>query len=180
MHPIHQECQSMPYRRNRGNYLRPVQRIKHVIDKQAATAAGAVNSTNLITASDAPSLAATATVQTGSKVHAIYLRVECVNTGVAGVLANAYLLVAKNPGGNLTIPQANLVGSNDNKRYVIHQEMVMLQMIDNSNPRTLFNGVIKIPRGYSRFGPNDTLIVTVFSPGVELNFCIQCHYKEFR
>ncbi len=165
---------------NRGMAIRPVQRIKHVIDKQAAVAAGVVDDTVLINAADAPTIAATVTVITGAKVNGIYLHVECVNTGVAGVLANAYLMVFKNPGGNLTFPNPNVVGADDNKKYVIHQEMIMLQMVDNSNPRTLFNGVIVIPRGYRRFGPNDTLVARVFSPGVELNFCIQCHYKEFR
>jgi len=86
----------------------------------------------------------------------------------------------KNPGGNLTFPNPNVVGSDDNKKYVFHQEMVMLQMQDNSNPRTLFNGVIVIPKHLRRMAINDLITVRVFSPGVELNICIQCHYKEFR
>ncbi len=166
--------------RSRGLSLRPVHRIKHVLDTQAATAAGTPSTFTLILASDTPDLATTSEVETGSTVNGIYLHVEVVNTGVTGVLGNAYMMVFKNPGGNLTFPNANAVGINDNKKYVIHQEMVMLQMVDNSNPRTLFNGVIVIPRGYKRFGPNDSLAVQVFSPGIELTFCIQCHYKEFR
>ncbi len=170
----------MPFRRRSNNRLRPVNRIKHVVDKQAAVALGVVDTTNLASATDTPTLAANASVETGCTINGIYLRVEVVNTGTTGVLANAYMFVAKNPGGNLVLPVPNVVGINDNKRYVIHQEMVMLQMIDNSNPRTLFNGVIAIPRGYRRFAPNDQLELHVFSPGVELSFCIQCHYKEFR
>ena len=162
------------------NSLRPVNRIKHVVDAQGATALGVVFDTALLVSADAPAIGAVANVETGSTVHAIYLKVEVVNTGTTGVLANAYLMVFKNPGGNLTMPNPNVVGASDNKKYVIHQEMVMLQMVDNSNPRTLFNGVINIPRGYKRNGPNDLLVARVFSPGVELNICIQCHYKEFR
>jgi len=160
--------------------MRPVHRIKHVVDRQAATALGVNLDTSLVIAQDAPVLAQSDEVETGSTVNGIYLRVEVVNTGVTGVLANAYMIIFKNPGGNLTLPAANAVGVNDNKKYVIHQEMVMLQMVDNSNPRTLFNGVVVIPRGYRRFAINDQLVVRVFSPGVELNVCIQCHYKEFR
>ncbi len=170
----------MSFRRRAGNAIRPVHRIKHVVDFQGATAAGTGFVQTLIQSADAPVLANTAENETGSKVNGIYLRVEVVNTGVTGVLANAYLMVFKNPGGNLTFPNPNVVGADDNKRFVIHQEMVMLQMIDNSNPRTLFNGVIVLPRGYRRNGPNDQLRIEVFSPGVELNICIQCHYKEFR
>ena len=47
----------------------------------------------------------------------------------------------------MAIPAANAVGGDDNKRYVIHQEMVMVQKITPSNPRTLFKGVIAIPKG---------------------------------
>ncbi len=166
--------------RRRNQSLRPVHRIKHVTDRQGATALAVNFDEQVITTVDAPTLAATNAVETGSTINGIYLRVEVVNTGVTGVLANAYMMVMKNPGGNLTFPNPNVVGASDNKKYVIHQEMVMLQMIDNSNPRTLFNGVIVIPRGYRRFAINDLLTVRVFSPGVELNICIQCHYKEFR
>ncbi len=131
-------------------------------------------------ATDTPTLAVPTSVETGCTINGIYLKVEVVNTGVTGVLANAYMIVVKNPGNNITLPAANAVGIDDNKRFVIHQEMIMLQMIDNSNPRTLFNGVIVIPRGYRRFAPNDSLVVRIFSPGIELNLCVQCHYKEFR
>ncbi len=90
------------------------------------------------------------------------------------------MFVAKNPGNNLALPEANVVGGNDNKRFVIHQEMVMFQQQDGSNPRTMFNGVIAIPKGYRRNGPDDDLSLRIFTPGVTINFCIQCHYKEFR
>ncbi len=160
--------------------MRPVHRIKHVVDQQGAVALDTIQVVPLIDAKDAPVLANVTEVETGSKVNGIYLHVEVVNTGTTGVLANAYLSVQKNPGGNLSFGKPNVVGANDNKRFVIHQEMLMLQMVDNSNPRTLFNGVIVLPRGYRRFGPNDLLNLIIFSPGVELTWCVQCHYKEFR
>ncbi len=169
----------MVFRRRLGQSLRPVHRIKHVIDVQGGAVIGVPRSDTLILAVDAPVLANRTEVETGSKVNGIYLRVE-INATTSAALSNAYMMVAKNPGGNLGFPNPNAVGANDNKRYVIHQEMVMLQQQSGSNPRTLFNGVIAIPRGYRRFGPNDTLIVNTFSPGVTLNVCIQCHYKEFR
>ena len=138
-----------------------------------------VDVTNLIFATDTPTLAAREQVQTGATVNGIYLRVE-INATTAAALPNAYMMLFKNVGGNLTAPAANLVGSSDNKRYSIHQEMVMLQSVVNSNPRTLFNGVVVIPRGFRRFGPDDRLELHVLSPGVNLNLCVQCHYKEFR
>lgn len=170
----------MVFRRfSRGNSLRPVNRIKHVVDVQGGALLGVQALQNLITTVDAPLIANTFQVETGSTVNAIYLKVE-VNATSSAALSNVYMFVAKNPGNNLTFPNANAVGGVDNKKYVIHQEMVMMQQVTNSNPRTLFNGVIVIPRGYKRNGPSDRLILAIFSPGVNINFCVQCHYKEFR
>ncbi len=159
--------------------LRPVNRIKHVVDQQAAAVAGTAIDLILIETSDTPDLANTNEVETGSTVNGIYLKCE-INATSSAALSNAYMMVFKNPGNNLTFPDPNVVGSNDNKRFVIHQEMVMLQQQDGSNPRTLFNGVIAIPRGYRRNGPVDRITARIFSPGVNLNVCIQAHYKEFR
>ncbi len=170
----------MVFRRRVSNYLRPVNRIKHVFDNQFAVALGVNEDNTIAFASDTPDLAQSNEVETGAVIRSIFLSLEVVNTGVTGVLANCYMMIFKNPGGNLTFPNPNVVGINDNKRYVFHQEMIMLQMVDNSNPRTLFKGVLKIPRHLQRFGPNDTLIVRVFSPGVEITGCIQAHYKELR
>ncbi len=169
----------VPRRFSRNNSIRPVNRIKHVFDEQGGIAAGAALNVNLADTTDTPTLAVTNSVETGSVINAIYLKVEINATSSAG-LANAYMYVAKNPGNNLTLPNANAVGASDNKRYVIHQEMVMLQQVTNSNPRTLFNGVIKIPKGYRRNGPDDLLVLSLITPGVALNYCVQCHYKEFR
>jgi len=166
-------------RRSQGMALRPVNRIKHVIDAQGGLGLGVPREDILIEASDTPDLATVQEVQTGAKVNGIYLKVEAYATS-AGALANLYLLVGKNPGGNITLPNPNVVGSSDNKRFVIHQEMVMLEQKTSGLPRVLFNGVIVIPKGYRRFGPNDKLVTRILSPGVNINFCIQCHYKEFR
>ena len=149
------------------------------MDVQGGALLGVQALQNLITTVDAPLIANTFQVETGSTVNAIYLKVE-VNATSSAALSNVYMFVAKNPGNNLTFPNANAVGGVDNKKYVIHQEMVMMQQVTNSNPRTLFNGVIVIPRGYKRNGPSDRLILAIFSPGVNINFCVQCHYKEFR
>ncbi len=163
----------------RGNSMRPVNRIKHVVDQQSAFGFGTNNNINLIESKDAPVIANTTQVQTGSTVNGIYLKVECYSR-TSGALANAYMIIVKNPGNQITLPNANVVGSSDVKKYVIHQEMIMLERAINGNPRILFNGVIAIPKGYRRFGPNDKLIARFANPGVDIELCLQCHYKEFR
>ncbi len=168
----------MAFRRFNRN-MRPVNRIKHIVDKQQSLTAGSQAEEFLIQAKDAPVIANTTEVITGSTVNAIYLKVEAYAKSSAA-LSNMYMYVWKNPGGNLIAPTANNVGASDNKKYVIHQEMIMFQKQTDSNPRTLFNGVIVIPRGYRRFGPDDDLNIALLTPGVTADSCFQCHYKEFR
>lgn len=159
--------------------MRPVNRIKHIVDiQQGITAATQANQV-LVEAVQAPAVANVREVNNGSTVNAIYLTVEAYAT-TAGALSNLYMIVFKNPGGNLTVPQGNTVGSNDNKKYVIHQEMVMLQQAVNGNVRNVFKGVIVIPKGYRRFGVNDLLQISFYSPGVNCNVCFQCIYREFK
>ncbi len=170
----------MAFRRRsrQSQSIRPVNRIKHVVDVQAGVGLGVQLNTIIVNSVDNPVIANSNAVRTGSVVNGIYLRVE-INATSSAALANAYMIIFKSPNGSIAVPAANTVGVNVNKKYVIHQEMVMLQQQTNSNPRTLFNGVIAIPRHMRRMAPNDQLLVGILSPGVNLNLCIQCHYKEF-
>ncbi len=135
--------------------------------------------TNLAIAVDNPTQAVTNECAVGSTINGIYLNVEAYAT-TSGALANIYMMVVKNPGANLTFPGANVVGASDTKRFVIHQEMKMMEQSVNGNPRTVFNGVIVIPRHLRRMSPGDTITMFNFAPGVDTSVCLQCHYKEFR
>ncbi len=165
--------------RTRNQSLRPVNRVKHVIDVQQAGTAGTQNVNTLIVANDDPSLSSPTQVETASVVNGIYLHVEC-NATSSAALANMYMMVVKNPGNLITFPNANVVGASTTKKFVIHQEMIMFQQVTNSNPRTLFNRVIVIPKHYRRMAPDDRIQLYTLAPGVNTNQCIQCHYKEFR
>ncbi len=161
--------------------IRPVHRIKHVVDKSATLTAGTTIVENLVTTADAPVLANVTQVETGAKVNGIYLRVEVAgNESDVGAIPQVYMAIMKNPGDNLGVMDPSAVGISTNKRFVIHQEMVMLQNAVGGNARTLFNGVIAIPKGYRRFAPDDKLTINIKSPQLNIAYCIQCHFKEFR
>ncbi len=162
--------------------LRPINRIKHVVDASATQAAAAVTSWQIATAVDAPALANSEEVITGSTINGVYVKFEIASNDaqVTGAIPNVYLAIWKNPGNNLTLPAPNAIGISDEKRFCIHQEMVMIQNVVSSNPRILFNGVIKIPKGYRRFGPKDKLTAQILSPAIDISACMQAHYKEFR
>jgi len=168
--------------RYRSMALRPIHRIKHVVDNSATINAAAQLNFALIRAKDAPVLANTIEVETGAKVNGIYLKVEVASNEDfdTGAIPNVYMIIMKNPGDNLTTPTANAVGQSDDKRFVIHQEMIMINNTIGGNPRVLFNGVIAIPKGYRRFGPNDVLSISILSPAINIALCFQCHFKEFR
>ncbi len=171
----------MPYHRRMNMSIRPVQRIKHIIDQNGTLTAGTNLPIPLVAATDTPVLANTTEVITGAKVNGIYIHLEVAsNETDAGAVPNVYMYVWKNPGGNLTINASPFLGADDNKRFVIHQEMVMLNNLAGGNPRTLFNGVIVIPKGYRRMGPNDQLDIILRTNAVNITFCMQAHYKEFR
>ncbi len=167
----------------RSMALRPINRIKHVVDLSATIAAAAVGANNIATATDTPTLGVLASVETGCKINGFYLRCEIASNEAIdlGVIPNVYMIFWKNPGGNLTRPLANATGANDNKRFVIHQEMSMIENKgQGSNARTLFNGVIVVPKGMRRMGPNDKWECLILCPALDTAQCIQCHYKEFR
>ncbi len=159
--------------------IRPVNRIKHVVDVQGATTAGTTFTSVLADTKDAPVITTANEVQTGCTINGIYLTVE-VNATTSAALANVYMILYKNPAGEVAGIVPNTVGVNVIKKFVFHQEMVMLQQVTNSNPRTLFKGVLALPKHMRRFGPADTLVLRILAPGVNINLCIQCIYKEFR
>ncbi len=166
--------------RFRSMSLRPINRIKHVVDIQGGLVIGTQTSTDkIINTKDAPVLANVSEVQTGATINGIFLNVQVAATSTAA-LSNVYMIVYKNPGNNIVAPTANAVGADDNKRFVIHQEMIMNERNSTGIPRTLFKGVIVIPKGMRRCAPNDTWYVSLLAPGTTQDYCIECIYKEFR
>ncbi len=167
------------YRRS----LRPVNRIKHVVDSQATVAANVNHPITIAGATDTPVLGSVTGVETGSTINGIFLVVNAVSNEptVASATPNFYFMISKNPGGNVTMPAPNAVGVSDNKRFVFHQEMTMIENNGvSSNSKTIFKGVIVIPKAYRRMAPNDTITINMICPAIDTAICIQAHYKEFR
>ncbi len=165
----------------RFSSMRPIHRLKHIIDAEGALVAGTQSVTTLVKGADAPVITSPTEVETGSKVNGIYLHVEVSHTSGVG-RPNVYLAVLKNPIGTLgTITNINSLGDSPSKKFFIHQEMIMMSGdAGNGLPRPIFNGVIKIPKHMQRFARDDLLQVVLLSPTVAADFCLQCHYKEFR
>ncbi len=159
--------------------LRPINSVKHVIDNQGGLIAGTQVFVNIIEGTDAYALADVDGVPTGARVNSLFLNVQVAATGTAA-LANVYMMVYKNPGTNIvTVPDANVIGASDFKKMVFHQEMIMTEKNTTAIPRTLFKGVLKLPRHMRRIGADDQIIVALLSPGVTYDYCVQCIYKHY-
>ncbi len=161
--------------------IRPVHRLKHIVDSGVTVTKATTLVQTLVKGVDAPVLANTNQVETGSKVNGIYLNVQvAANETNLGVVPNAYMLVRKNPNGILGTSNPDSTGDTDVKKFIIHQEMIMIQNVQGGNPRTLFTGVIVIPKGMRRFAVNDELELIFRCTGINTVLCFQCIYKEFR
>jgi len=168
--------------RFRTSALRPIHRIKHIVDTSQTLATGVTGKVILIKGTDAPVLANTSEVETGSKVNGIFLNVQMAGDEFsANAIPQCYMAVYKNPSNLITttLDPRNL-GDDPNKKLVIHQEMIMNQNAVDGVPRTLFKGVIVIPKGMRRFGINDELVLVFRTTAIQIVICIQSIYKEFR
>jgi len=173
--------------RGRGMGLRPVQSLKHIVDINSTVVGAAQVVFPLIIADDSPTLAQVERVLNGSTVHSIYVRVEVGANAASSLVPRIYMYVMKNPGNNLTTVNASSTGDADEKKFIIHQEMTMVGEITGTTlppSRTMFQGVIRLPRGYKRFGFNDRLLMVFNHEATETlmstRVCVQCIYKEFR
>ncbi len=158
---------------------RPVDSRKHILDNQGGLVGGTQTFVNLVKGVDNPLLANPIDVQVGARVNSIFLNVIVASSNTAS-LANVYMMVFENPSTALTMPNANAVGVSDHKKQVFHQEMTMTEKNTTAIPRTLFKGVLSIPKHFRRIGQDDTIAVALFSPGNTFDYCVQCIYKEYR
>ncbi len=171
----------MVFRRQMGlqKYLHPVNTIKHIIDAQIGIVLAVQSKVTIADAVDNPALASVNQVVVGSYVRSFFLNVQCAATGTAAI-ANIYMIVYKNPSNDLTLPNANVMGSSDLKKVVFHQEMIMTEKNSTAIPRTLFKGVLRVPKHMQRMGQDDRIEIQLFAPGVNYEVCVQSIYKEIR
>lgn len=179
----------MSFRNRRALGIRPVNSLKHVIDITTAT----IGPTGQIIVDlsrtfDAPVTSSPNQVHVGSAIKAIYLKIEAITTvTITTGFPSLYFYVIKNPANEINLGNMlpDAVGVNARRKFVIHQEMMMLSKNSADNfPRTMFKGVIVIPKSYQRQGVDDRIQIQVgwsntVDAGAQAAVCIQSIYKEF-
>ncbi len=174
----------MPYRRGgfsrRRGGLNVVSSIKNVRDFTAG-----VTSTNTVNVAikgvDNPVVTADDEVQNGSKIFRVWVSLDFCGLGGTGVLNTIGVYFMKNPGANLTPPDAFAVGSSNEKKFVIKQWFQMTMRNQDGNPPYHWEGWIKIPRVYQRIGVDDNFsFVFRCTAGLTGHVSYQVIYKWFR
>ncbi len=142
---------------------------------------GTKTNTNLAKAVTTPDPTVDLEVAHGCIIKAVWISLDAC--GLAGSTAlnvfDAYLM--KNPGANLTAPDPISVGTSNEKKFVFKQWRAMIMSnVDGNNPYH-WEGWIKIPKRYQRFGVDDTLVLQSACTSATTGHCsIQCLYKWYR
>ncbi len=173
----------MPYKRRgsfrRGLGLRPIDSMKNVV---MATLGLTTTSQQVILALAVESPASTTQneIQRGSIIKAVWLSIDFCGLAATGVLQRVSVFLAKNPGANLTFPDAFSVGTSNEKKFVFKQWTQMTMRNQDGNPPYHWEGWVKIPKRYQRFGTDDTLAIFAETDSVTGHFGVQCIYKWYR
>ncbi len=173
----------MPFRR-RGSFgrrsfgLRPVNSIKNQVNDQAGITT-AQTAFILINAVDSATTAVDRDVEKGCKVSNMYLTINCEGTGGSGVVNVIDIFLIKNPGNNLTLPGAKVWGTSNEKKFIFKAWRFLLPRVQDGNFGIHWEGWIKIPRIYQRFGTNDNLAIA-YDTDVAANVCHSAIYKWYK
>jgi len=168
--------------------IRPVNSVKHVVDVVTNALGTLIATVDLARVVDSPVFTAVDQIHVGSAIKAIFLNIQAITiVTVSTGKPSLYMYVLKNPANEINTTNMNpdQVGSNQRRKFVIHQEMLMLSKNSADNfPRTLFKGVVRIPQRYQRMGIDDRLQVVLgwsqsVDGGATADICLQSIYKEF-
>ncbi len=147
-------------------------------------AGGSISSTQVVTdlilTVDTPVTANRTEVQRGCNIKAIYISLDVCGLAATGVLNIADFFLMKNPGNNLTEPSAATIGSSNEKKYVFKTWRAMIMRNQDGNVPYHWEGWIRIPKRYQRFGTDDTLSFSIVCSSAQVgHFSIMSIYKWY-
>ncbi len=147
----------------------------------AGGSSGTDVNTILAKAVTAPSPTVSNDVSHGCIIKAIYLTIDGCGLAGTGVLTNMAVYLMRNPGANLTPPGGFVVGTSNEKKFVIRQWFFMIMRNQDGNNPFHWEGWIKIPKRYQRMGTDDTWIVNFRNTAaVSGHMMVASIYKWYR
>ncbi len=172
----------MSFRRGRGMAAkRPINSRKNIVQNITIGAAASETALNIAIAVEGmPALAATSQVVAGARINTVYIEAWVYGNAVAGVNSPITWSLAKNPGGNLNLPQPSAAGADDNKRWIFAMGKGLVGNSANGQPGYLIRGWFSIPNRMRRFGFGDTLVLNIENNTAnDLNICELIIYKWY-
>ncbi len=173
----------MPYRRKgsfrRGLGLRPVNSQKNVVFQEDSVGV-TLGSKNLVISVSNAVNTSTAQVERGCTIKAIWLSLDFCGLAATGVLQTTHVYMIKNPGANLTLPLPGTEGASNEKKFIFKEWNQMTMRNQDGNPPYHWEGWIRIPRQYQRFGTDDTIEVAFATTTAAGHIAMQAIYKWFR
>ncbi len=166
--------------RRRWSSLHPINSIKNIRQESIGITSTQQNLI-LIRAKEQPVITNVADVQSGCTINSIFLEFDVCGLGGTGVLNDAFIMLFKNPGNNLTVPAIDTAGSSDEKRFILKMWKIMIMRNQDGNAPVHWSGWIPLPKTFKRFGINDELQLCVKSTtALTGHFQYQCIYKWLR
>ncbi len=140
-----------------------------------------ISSVDLVKAVNSPASTNQSDVSNGCVIKAIYFTVDVCGTAGTGVLNVSDFYIMKNPGANLTPPLPASQGTSNEKKFIFRTWRAMIMRNQDGNVPYHWEGWIKIPKRYQRFGVDDTLVFSATCSAAVTGHCsISALYKWYR
>ncbi len=163
---------------SRGLNLRPVNSNKNIVYIEDSIGTSRTDAL-LVNAVDAPTLASSVAIARGAIVKAIWISLDFCGLAATGVLQSTTVYMWKNPGTNLTSPTPRTEGTSNKKKFIFKTWNQMTMRNQDGNPPYHWEGWIKIPRRYQRFGAADQLSMTFACTTAAGHISIMALYKWY-
>ncbi len=120
-------------------------------------------------------------IHQGSIIKAVWIVMDLCGLAATGVnnVCAAYLM--KNPGDNLVPPTPSTEGTSNEKKFIFKEWSGMCMRNQDGNAPLHWEGWVKIPKRYQRFGLDDTLniVLACVTSTLTGHFSIQTIYKYY-
>ncbi len=168
--------------RRRSQGIRPVNRIKHVVDSS-----GGLTSTSSVNA-----LADTVTVLTdpfnpvevelGSTINGMFISIYVIGSTGAPLEGPIDWYIGKGRASQTALnqfPDPGVTGTFDIRNQIFHEEKGLSGSGDGTP--MVFKGVIAIPKGMRRMRSGDSIFIKIKCTGADVcNFCIKAIYNSYK
>ncbi len=169
--------------RRRMSSIRPVNRVKHILDSEGVLTGGA-NSTNVlaVTVPVASSPFKPGDIPLGSTINGMFLSVFVIGATGAPINGSINWYIAKTRAGQSTsadFPGAGNTGVSEVRNQIFHEEKGLAGSGDGT--AMAFKGVVAIPRGMRRFREGDSIFIKLQSQDAtsDAQFCIKAIFNVY-